>query len=78
MRPLPRFFILAGLAGTLLWLADGPYPLVPLAKFIVVASVAGFFVSAAYVHTFMPSEWRAKRAALRRLWRSMVEILPAR
>lgn len=74
MSALPKFFILAALAGAALWLADAPYPFPLLAKFIVACSVAGFILSAAYVHAFMPWVWDAKLARMRRLRDSMFHL----
>ena len=71
MSALPRFFFLTALAGLALWFTGAPYPFPLLAKFIMTGSVMGFVLSMAYVHEFMPWQWRAKMAALRRVWRSV-------
>ena len=67
MSALPRFFFITAIAGLVLWLVDMPYPFPLLGMFVVAASIGGFAFSAAYVHAFMPQEWRRKVAPLRRL-----------
>ncbi len=71
MSALPRFFLLSLVAGLALWATNAPPPFPLLAKFIAAASTLGFLLSAAYVQAFMPWQWRVKRAALRRMWRSL-------
>ncbi len=71
MSALPRFFTLSLLAGLALWATDPPPPFPLLAGFIAAASALGLLVSSAYVHAFMPWQWRTKRAALRRMWRAI-------
>ena len=71
MSALPRFFFLTALAGLALWLTAAPYPFPLLATFIMAASALGFVLSMAYVHEFMPWQWRTKMAAGRRVWRSL-------
>ncbi len=68
MSVLPRFFLLAGLAGLALWLTGAPYPFPLLATFIMACSAAGLVLSVIYVHAFMPGLWDARVAGLRRFW----------
>lgn len=70
MSALPRFFILAAVAGLALWATAAPYPFTLLAKFIVAASAAGLVMSLLYVHDFMPWEWHDKVVAWKRFFHS--------
>lgn len=78
MSVLPPFFLLAGLAGGFIWLVPAPNPFPILGELIVGASVAGFVLSITYVHAFLPQQWQTRRAAIRRVWRSLVSRLPER
>ena len=78
MSVLPPFFLLAGLMGAFIWLVPAPYPFPILGKLIVGASVAGFALSITYVRAFLPEQWQAKLAAVRRVWQSIIGLLHAR
>ena len=78
MRVLPPFFFLAGLAGAFIWLVPAPHPFSILGRLIVGASVAGFALSITYVRAFLPEQWQARLAVVRRGWQSIVGLPPAR
>ena len=71
MSALPRFFLLSMIAGLALWATGAPPPFPLLGAFIVTASALGLALSSAYVHAYMPRQWREKSAALRRMWRML-------